>query len=114
MTSSWFKKSITISGTASKKLKYVYVKKSQAMTKANKNNKANYICLLCTQTYKEPPSANGSQPGSICVSLGFRKLLHIIPAFLNLRKISEKNYLRTANFAVFARKLSKIRSEYRF
>ena len=30
------------------------------------------------------------------------------------RKISEKNYLGTSNFAVFAREISEIRSEDRF
>ena len=28
------------------------------MNKANKNNKAKYICLLCRQPYEEPPSEN--------------------------------------------------------
>ena len=28
------------------------------MNKRNKNNEAKYICLLCTQPYKEPPPKN--------------------------------------------------------
>ena len=43
---SWFKKSITVSGTALKKLKLAYVKKPQGINKANINNEAKYICLL--------------------------------------------------------------------
>ena len=31
------------------------LKKPPAMNKANKNNEAKYICLLCIQPYKEPP-----------------------------------------------------------
>ena len=55
MTGSWFKKSITVSGTALKQCLKAYVKKPKAMNKANKNNEAKYICLLCIQLYKKPP-----------------------------------------------------------
>ena len=56
ITGSWFKKSITVSGTAFKKLRLkAYVKKPQPMNKVNKNNEAKYICLICVQVYKEPP-----------------------------------------------------------
>ena len=61
ITGSWFKKSITVSGTALKKLRLkTYVKKPQPMTKVNKNNEAKYICLLCIQLYKDTTSDNFS------------------------------------------------------
>ena len=53
ITGSWFQKSITVSGTALKKVKYAYVRKHQAI------NKAKYICLLCIQPYEEPPPVMG-------------------------------------------------------
>ena len=47
------------------------------MNKANKNNKAKYICLLCTQPYEESPSENSIQCVNVCcdVTIAVRIML---------------------------------------
>ena len=61
--------------------------------------------------------------GTICVSLGCRKLLHIIPVFLNVCAVRgsrcavkdfEKKLFRVVEFCGFVREISVIRSEDHF